>query len=413
MLLATVALWLFFQAMATNRWRDWLLYALACTAGLYTHYYFALLPLVAGGLLLLERRTWDECKRGVLAHAAFAAACLPAIALLRDDLAYQAAYTIDAPFNIVTLGYAYFSVIAGYSVGPSLRELHSLPALTAARLMLPWVLAAGGSVLVLGYAALKTVGWRPAIIRLIVLVTVPVVGGGALAVLMGVGFRVRYFAWIAIPLLVLIGAGLASPRLRAIRLPAAFAARGMECVHRQPRARRAILERGCPRVRRIHAIHVHAFGAGVRHGEIHDGPGSALLGSRLDRVCFAKCGRGRCRHGWDTSCRVHDHAAPFGVLARLLPPVPQRSGWPVTARLGSRGAHPTATRFRRDHPVRGDCEPTRTHAAAAGLSRSRGVRRFAARPSSTISRQIRRQRHLAHRAEPSSTVTVTGPPGIC
>jgi mannosyltransferase len=220
-LLATLALWLFFQAMSTNRWRDWLLYALACTAGFYTHYYFALLPMVAGGLLLLERRTWGECKRGVLAHVAFAAASLPAIALLRDDLAYQAGYTIDAPFNVVTMGYAYFSLIAGYSIGPSLRELHSLPAHTAGRLMLPWALAAGGSVLVLGYAALKTLGWRPAFIRLVALVIVPVIVGGALAVLVGVGFRVRYFAWIAIPLLALIGAGVASARLRSIRLLAA------------------------------------------------------------------------------------------------------------------------------------------------------------------------------------------------
>jgi hypothetical protein len=222
-LLATIALWLFFQAMSTNRWRDWLLYALACTAGLYTHYYFALLPMVAGCLLLLERRGWGECRRGVLAHAVFAAACLPAIALLREDLAYQAAYTIDAPFNIVTVGYAYFSVVAGFAIGPSMRELHSLSALAAARLMLPWVLAAGGAVLVLGYAALMTLGWRPAFIRLVVFVTAPVIIGGALAHIMGVGFRVRYFAWVAIPLLVLIAAGLASPRLRTLRLSAAGA----------------------------------------------------------------------------------------------------------------------------------------------------------------------------------------------
>jgi hypothetical protein len=222
-LLAAIALWLFFQAMSTNRWRDWLLYALACTAGLYTHYYFALLPLVAGCLLLLERRSWSECRRGVLANAAFAAACLPAIALLREDLAYQAAYTIDAPFNILTMGYAYFSVIVGFAIGPSMPELHSLPALTAVRQMLPWVFAVGGALLVLGYAALMTLGWRPVFIRLVVLSTIPVIIGGVLARLLGVGFRVRYLAWVAIPLLVLIGAGVASPRLRSLRLAAAGA----------------------------------------------------------------------------------------------------------------------------------------------------------------------------------------------
>jgi uncharacterized membrane protein len=235
-LLAAIALWLFFRAMSTNRWRDWLLYALACTAGLYTHYYFALLPLVAGVLLLAERRAWDACMRGVLANVAFAVASLPAIGLLREDLAYQAGYTLDAPFNVVTMGYAYFSIIVGFAIGPSLRELHSLPTSTAVSLVLPWVLAMGGSLLVLGYAALMTLGWRrPAFIRLVVLVTIPVIIGGALAELVGVGFRVRYFAWIAIPLLVLIGAGLASPRLRSIRLLATgalFAVWGVSIVNR-------------------------------------------------------------------------------------------------------------------------------------------------------------------------------------
>ena len=222
-LLAAIAIWLFFRAMATNRWRDWLLYSLACTAGLYTHYYFALLPLVAGGLLLSERRAWGECKRGVLANAAFAVACLPAIGLLREDLAYQAGYTLDAPFNVFTMGYAFFSIVVGFAIGPSLRELHSLPALTAVWLMLPWVLATGFALLALGYAALLTLGSRSAFIRLVVLATVPVIIGGALAEFLGVGFRVRYFAWIAIPILALLGAGLASPRLRIIRLPAAGA----------------------------------------------------------------------------------------------------------------------------------------------------------------------------------------------
>lgn len=222
-LLAAVALWLFFKAMATNRQRDWLLYALACTAGLYTHYYFALLPLVAAGLLVFEKRTLAKRTPGLLANAALALASLPAIGLLREDLAYQAGYALDAPFSIVTTGYAYFSIIAGFAVGPSLRELHSLSALTAVRLMLPWILAVAGALLVLGYCALVTLRSRPAFARLVVFATAPVIIGGALAEILGVGFRVRYFAWIAIPLLTLIAAGLSAPRLRSLRLAAAGA----------------------------------------------------------------------------------------------------------------------------------------------------------------------------------------------
>ena len=65
-------------------------------------------------------------------------------------MAYQASYLLDAPFSIVTVGYAYFSMIAGFAIGPSLRELHSLPSSAAVRIMLPWALAVGGAMLVLG-----------------------------------------------------------------------------------------------------------------------------------------------------------------------------------------------------------------------------------------------------------------------
>ena len=220
-LLAVIALWFFFRAMSTNEKRDWALYALTSAAGVYSHYFFALLPLVAGLLMLVERRTWAECARGVWANVALAAACIPAIGLLREDLAYQASYVLDAPFSIVTAGYAYFSMIAGFAIGPSLRELHSLPTSAAMRIMLPWAIAVGGAMLVLAYVAITASSARRAVTRLAVLTIAPIAIGGALAAILGVGFRVRYFAWVAIPMIVLISIGLATPRFRTARLAAA------------------------------------------------------------------------------------------------------------------------------------------------------------------------------------------------
>lgn len=220
-LLAIVALWLFFRAMSTNAWRDWALYALTSAAGVYSHYFFGLLPLVAGLLLLFERRTWAGCARGVWTNVALAAACVPAIGLLREDMAYQASYLLDAPFSVVTAGYAYFSMIAGFAVGPSLRELHSLPSSVGVRAMLPWALAVGGATLVLLYAAVTASDARRAVTRLAVFAIAPIGVGGALAAIVGVGFRVRNFAWVAIPMIVLISIGLATARFRIARLAAA------------------------------------------------------------------------------------------------------------------------------------------------------------------------------------------------
>ena len=220
-LLAVVALWFFFRAMSTNERRDWALYALASAAGVYSHYFFALLPLVAGLLLLFERRTWAECARGVWANVALAAACVPSIGLLREDMAYQTSYLLEAPFSIVTVGYAYFSMIAGFAIGPSLRELHSLPASAAVRVVLPWVLAVGGAMLLLIYAAVTASSARRAVTRLAVLAIAPIAIGGALAAIVGVGLRVRYFAWVAIPMIVVISIGLATTRFRIARLVAA------------------------------------------------------------------------------------------------------------------------------------------------------------------------------------------------
>jgi hypothetical protein len=102
-----------------------------------------------------------------------------------------------------------------------LRELHSLPASAAVRVMVPWVLAVGGAMLVLVYAAVTALDARRAVTRLTVLAIAPIAIGGALAAIVGVGFRVRYFAWVAIPMIVLISIGLATARFRIARLVAA------------------------------------------------------------------------------------------------------------------------------------------------------------------------------------------------
>ena len=217
LLFAVLALWLFFRAMATNRLADWIFYTLACAGGLYAHYYFVLFPLTAGLLLLLEKRP-RELGPGVIAHVAIGLVGLSLLPFLQADLAYQAGYPHQAPFNVVVLGYTYFSFVTGFTIGPSLRELHELPTGAALRMVLPWVLAVGATSLVLAALAWKALrlapGTRATAVRLAVLTTLPVIVGGVLAEVFGVGFRVRYLAWVAIPVLVILAVGIASTQLR-------------------------------------------------------------------------------------------------------------------------------------------------------------------------------------------------------
>lgn len=216
LLFAVLALWFFTRAMDTNRAADWGAYALACTAGVYTHYYFALLPLTAGLLLVIEKWRSREMVPGLVAHAALAAAGLSLIPILRVDLAYQAGYPHDAPFNAVTLAYAYFSLIAGFNLGPSLRELHTLAPGAAIREVLPWALIAAGATSALAWFAWtelrRTPAGRRTALRLLVLVTVPVLIGGIMAEVAHVGFRVRYLAWVLVPLLLIAAIGACASR---------------------------------------------------------------------------------------------------------------------------------------------------------------------------------------------------------
>jgi hypothetical protein len=283
-LLATVALWLFFRAMSTNEKKDWALYALTSAAGVYSHYFFALLPLVAGLLLLFERRTWAECARGVWANVVLAAACVPAIGLLRADMAYQASYLLDAPFSIVTAGYAYFSMIAGFAIGPSLRELHSLSASAAVRVMLPWALAVGGAMLALVYAA---VTGRRAQSRHAPRCAHHRTDRDRRS---ACGHRGRRLSR---PVLRLgrdsdDRARLDRARHDSVQDRAAVGgddtARRVRHLNGQPRSPRAVLERGCSGVRRISPIRLRSVGAGVRDGEVHGGTGAALPRRRVDRM---------------------------------------------------------------------------------------------------------------------------------
>lgn len=203
---AALALWFFFRAIETDRPRDWILYGLACLAGVYTHYCFPLLIIVNGLVLLIEKRTWNTLKYALLTHAGMGILSLPILWLLRIDMGYPTIY--PTPFNVAALGYTYFTFLAGYSIGPSMRELRVLSPSQAIVRFLPWVLVVGFGVLVLGREGLRgrwdRIRWR----RLAIVALVPVVLCGFLLAMLNVGFKVQYVLWASIPLFILLGTGL-------------------------------------------------------------------------------------------------------------------------------------------------------------------------------------------------------------
>jgi hypothetical protein len=174
-----------------------------------THYYAAPLAGLLGVLLLAYRPRWQEMRRGLAAFVAVAIYSAPALMLLPGDVAYQSeGFAAKAPL-LATLGHTAYAFFAGYSLGPSLGELHVVSLREAAAMAAPWVVAfalAGGWLLWQGWRELRSRPYGLGIVFLAV-ASAPLIGvAGEFA---GVGPKVRYWSWILMPLLVWLAAGAA------------------------------------------------------------------------------------------------------------------------------------------------------------------------------------------------------------
>ena len=225
--LAVATIWLFYRAWASDRPRDWALYVVAAVLAAYTHYYSALLVATLLVSVAIEARSRGDLRRLLGPHVLIAVLALPALVLLRGDLGLQQSVDLVRPsINLVSVGYAGFTFLAGFTLGASLRELHWIPAGQAVREALPWVLILGSATVYLGAAALLDRTRRAWALRLSLLVLLPVAATAVLGVWLGVGFRVRYVIWCAAPLLALLALGAA----RRLDRPAGWLAVGALCV---------------------------------------------------------------------------------------------------------------------------------------------------------------------------------------
>lgn len=211
--LAAVSIWALWRALDDSTRSSWILWGAVCSAGMYSHHMFAVVIGAELVVAITERRRlpWREVLTGIATLAALTA---PILAIIGHDLAVQATTVNTVHIGAVQMLYAGYALIAGLSLGPSVRELHTLGAVDALQAAWIWVVLLVPTVTVLGlrgYAAVDRTSRR----RLVVLILAGLVIGMAAIEVTGVGLRVRYFAWLLVPIAAWMAAGLLA--LRGIR----------------------------------------------------------------------------------------------------------------------------------------------------------------------------------------------------
>ena len=202
LLIATLALTSFLQALESNAWRDWVVFSLFTALGLHTHYLFALFPALTLSISLLFRRDIKPFAAGAM----ILGMTIPFTLLwLEADQVMQEGYTYQRAFDLPVLAFTYGSYFLGYTLGPSRAALHGMPSGQALLQVLPWAAAFSVCLGTIGLLAVKKVCWaRREIVVLLFLLVTPVMIGLACTVLQ-TGYNDRYAIWTLIPLIVLLG----------------------------------------------------------------------------------------------------------------------------------------------------------------------------------------------------------------
>jgi uncharacterized membrane protein len=190
------------RAFAGSRhWWGW--YILAVSAGMYTHVFMGLGVLVhcCWVVLYYRRRILAYCLSGMVVVAL----CLPLV-LQWGEFFFSTVKNIQRPtegpgkiafekrggFTWAALPYTFFVYGAGFSLGPSVAELHEERSVVALRPFLPVIVLVGmifGGGLVIGLLTFPAA--RPLVLCLLGLV-VPLLGVSSLSLMTHFVFNVRY-----------------------------------------------------------------------------------------------------------------------------------------------------------------------------------------------------------------------------
>lgn len=214
LLLAAVAMWQWWLALETDQTRHWLSFIAASLLGIYTHYYFALL------IALLCLAAFPICWKGraslaraIRFFALLGVGSLPCLWFLLEDLDQPWGHAQSTTFSVAALGYTYFSFFSGYSLGPSLGELHRLAAAEAVRQVLPWLLLLGIPTAYLFWRGItaRYLRWRW-LAFVIVLGILPPIVVGLVSLNASFGYNVRHLLWSFVPLILTVSRGVSLGR---------------------------------------------------------------------------------------------------------------------------------------------------------------------------------------------------------
>lgn len=196
------------QAVKSNRKSDWAFFGISALGGLYTHYYFAIFLAVLSLTMAVWAYGWRWSREFLLANCCIVVLALPLISFVGKDLHFQKSLRESRPLDIPSLGYTYVSMLTGYTVGPSKRDLQVFDRRQAFVSAVPIAAAVGVIFVVLGLAGMSTLRERRLFGVLLVLAVAPILLVGVLGNLANVTFNPRFVVWSLLPLLALLAAGM-------------------------------------------------------------------------------------------------------------------------------------------------------------------------------------------------------------
>ncbi len=190
-------------AKSANR-RDYIAFTLFSVIGMYSHYYFAMIPIAIFVSWLCQRR-WESFPQMMYCYIAMFFLTCPVLVFLVEDFRYQHNLRDPRPLTIPAVAYTYFSYFSGYALGPSQRELQHISSREAMRLGLPWLLAVAAVAIPLGIRGVISLRRRGLSAPILATLIVPLLLIGLAGFLGGITYNVRFVAWFAFPMSVLFG----------------------------------------------------------------------------------------------------------------------------------------------------------------------------------------------------------------
>ena len=205
------ALYCGWRVFRRDRWSDWLLFCAASWLAAATHYY-AVLPVAMMWLLVWCSKPACIWPRGFVSAVALAIALLPVAYCVQIDMQFPDVPFAKTLFYAEDWAYTYYCLLGGYTLGPSINELRSIPLSAGIAKMLPSSIAIAVCVLPIVLAAFRSTERRTDLLRLLIFLlgAVPILG---LATYWATtGYAYRYVIWLVGPMSLALAIGLSSMR---------------------------------------------------------------------------------------------------------------------------------------------------------------------------------------------------------